>query len=116
MEEPPATIAWRQGSLKFKGKLKPVWKVLRPPYNKLETEFKKPKGAYVVTGARSAYATAQKIGIGTIPSLMRHDMGIMDVTIKRTGKRRLKMKVKGKGTKTQHSGTGTRTTGISVTR
>jgi len=109
---PPAIIAWRQGSLKFKGRLKPVWKVLRPPYDKLETEFKKPTGAYVVTGARSAYATAQRIGTGTIPRQIRHDMGIMDVTVERTGKRKLKVRFKGKGAKTQHSGTGTTTTGV----
>jgi len=101
-----ATIAWRQGMF---------WKVLRPPYDKLETVKRKPKGVIVATGARSAYKTAQQVGKGPIPRKVLIDMGIMDIVIERTGKRRAKMTVK-KGLKTDISGEGKPTTGISVVR
>ena len=101
-----ATIAWRQGMF---------WKVLKPPYNKLETTKEKPEGAIVATGAGSAYKTAQRIGAGPIPRKVLVDMGVVDVIIERTGKRRAKMTVK-PGKKTDISGEGKPLSGVAVVR
>jgi hypothetical protein len=112
-EVPPASIAWRQGELKIGGKLKPVWKVIRTPFKKVETQFEKPKDAYVTEGAMSAYRTIQRLGRGKLPKKLLHDMGIMDITIvEEEGK--LRIKYKGKGVKTRHAGKASPTVGLAV--
>jgi len=57
-------VAWQQGALLRKGKLEPVWKVWKRPYEQkdLETVFEDelPVGVKTVAGIKSAYATIQQ--------------------------------------------------------
>lgn len=72
-------ICWRQGF---------IWKTIYPPYGKKDIEhtLEPPPGVKVVTGPRSAYETITKLG-AYVPPEIYVDMGIMDVVIKKKGKK-----------------------------
>lgn len=82
-------ICWRQGF---------IWKTIYPPYGKddIMHTTEPPPGVKVVKGIRSAYKTITKLGVH-VPREIYVDMGIMDVVIKKRGKKiRFKRDIKQK--------------------
>jgi hypothetical protein len=79
-----ASVAWKQGKLRRKGKLLDLFIIVHPPYGPRDKIYttKVPPGVPVVDGPRSAYQTIRKITGGNLPEQLKIDMGIMDVSIK----------------------------------
>lgn len=80
-------IAWQQGALLRKGKVEPVWKVWRKPYeqNDLDTMFQSelPTGVKTVTGVESAYKTVQLFQGTQVPTESQVvDIGAFTVRVK----------------------------------
>jgi len=95
---PLGSIAWRQGMLKVRGELKPVWKYLTYPWDmsKPITLLAPPIGAKNVH-LRTPQETIQQIGEGPVPSDISIDLGVADIYISGGGKR---IRYEGKGLET----------------
>jgi len=79
-------VAWQQGALLRKGKLVPVWKVWKRPYEQkdLETFFEDelPVGVKTVKGVKSAYATIQQFRGKVAPrETQQADIGAFIATV-----------------------------------
>ena len=79
-------VAWQQGALLRKGKLAPVWKVWKRPYEQkdLETFFEDelPAGVKTVRGIKSAYATIQQFRGKVAPKeAQQADIGAFIATV-----------------------------------
>jgi len=85
-------VAWQQGALLRKGKLVPIWKVWKRPYEQkdLETFFEDelPVGVKTVKGIKSAYATVQQFRGKVAPrETQEADIGAFIATVHQpTGK------------------------------
>lgn len=88
-EVPAGSIAWKQGELKVKRKIRPVWKYIPPPWTQSKpiNLFNPPKGAKN-THLRTPAETIQMIGEpgAQVPKSVSVDLGIADIFIDNYGK------------------------------
>lgn len=86
----PVMVAWRQGSLKIKGRSKPVWIVVRKQGNQLvkSYEYKTPEGAPVSKG--KAYQTLFHRGKKVRPFRLKVGFSNVTVDLSKSGKERIR--------------------------
>lgn len=88
----PVMVAWRQGSLRVKGRSKPVWIVIRKQGNQLvkSYEYKTPEGAPVSKG--KAYQTLFHKGKKLRPFKVKVGFSKVTVDMSKSGKDRIQFK------------------------
>lgn len=86
-----ALVAWRQGSLKIKGKMKPVWVVIRKKGNKLSKSYEMTKPSVAPTAKGRPWQTLYKAGKGKVaPFTTKVGFNKVTVDLTKVAKDRIK--------------------------